>query len=62
MRSFPTAGKERRDRKARRLATVVLGTLQFLVKKLREQRSWKVKKSVISGGFEFCNYLKIIEK
>jgi hypothetical protein len=35
-------------------------TLQFLVKKLREQRSWKVKKYILAGSLEFNNCLKKI--
>jgi hypothetical protein len=48
---FLTVGKERGDRQVRKLATVTLGMLQFLVKKLREQRPWKVEKIAFSLGF-----------
>jgi hypothetical protein len=49
--TFPTVGKERRDRQARRPATMALMKLQFSAKKLREQQPWKVEKLGLSWEF-----------
>jgi hypothetical protein len=47
----PTAGKKGGDCQARRPAAAASATLQFLAKKLREQRLWKVEKMSCSWMF-----------
>jgi hypothetical protein len=47
----PTAGKKGGDCQARRPAAAASATLQFLVKKLREQGPWEVKKMSYSSVF-----------
>jgi hypothetical protein len=51
------------DRRARRSATVAVETLQFLVKKLKEQRPWEAVKMDLSWYFRVLqlpkNYLRI---